>query len=329
MQNSVFPVPDRLDTIIIGGPTASGKTALAINLAENIVQYWNKSCEIINADSVQMYHDLKTLTAYPSEEDLAQVPHHLFGILDPYESSSVASWLDLAHTTLNRLHCAGKIAIVCGGTGLYLRALTNGIAKIPKIPEHVRFEVRKYFDEVGRDIFFRKLAELDVDSAKKLHKNDTQRILRAYEVVTYTGKPLVEWWNDNCNNECISKERIASILLLPSKESLCQKAALRTKKMLSSGAIEEVRNFNEKYPEYGGPLIETIGYHEISEFLQHSSNQNIESLEEKICIKTNQYIKRQSTWFRNQLKDAKFISEFGDNPLVLQKVLDFLHNHDK
>lgn len=295
-------------TIIVGGPTACGKTSFAINLAKRIEVKYGLQAEIINADSVQMYDELKILTAYPSDAELAAVPHRLYGILNPDETSSIASWLDAATTEIDRIHNEGKTAIVCGGTGFYIRALLNGIANIPNIPEKVRTETKNLFDEIGRECFFEKLRRLDAESAAKLHKNDTQRILRAYEVASFTGKTLSEWWK--LSKETANKA-IRTIILLPSRERARTRAAERIRAMFARGAVDEVREFVEKYPNYDGPLQEVIGYREILDFLQKKLQNEVETME-RIRVRTNQYIKRQSTWFRNQLKNAKFIEAFGD-----------------
>lgn len=309
------------NSIIIGGPTASGKTALAIKLAKTLEKKEGQLAEIINADSVQMYDELKILTAYPSNEELAQIKHNLFGVLAPNESSSVASWLERANKELARIHSAEKTAIICGGTGFYIKALLNGVANIPTIPEKVREEVKKYFDEVGRDAFFAELAELDAESAKNLHKNDTQRILRAYEVAFYTGKSLSDWWKDAKENR--KNNEMLIIVLLPEKAKIRERARIRIHSMIARGAIEEVQTFNEKYPNYIGPLQEVIGYREICDFTQHKSAKNKDELIEQIRVRTNQYIKRQSTWFRNKLKNAKFICDFGDNCTV-NEIIDLI-----
>lgn len=313
-------------TIIIGGPTASGKTALAIKLAKALDNESGQHAEIINADSVQMYNELKILTAYPSDEELKQVKHNLFGVLAPFESSSVASWLERAKTELTRIHSEGKTAIICGGTGFYIRALLNGVANIPAIPEKVREEVKRYFDKVGRDVFFEKLAELDAESVANLHKNDTQRILRAYEVAFYTGKTLSEWWK-NADESC-ENNTMPTIVLLPEKEKLRERAKIRIQSMLEKGAIEEVQAFNAKYPNYVGPLQEVIGYREICDFIQQKNVKTKNELVEKISIRTNQYIKRQSTWFRNQLKNAKFICDFGDN-CAINEIIEYIKQIEK
>ena len=306
-------------TLIIGGTTASGKTTLAINLVCKLKHTYNIDAEIINADSVQVYHDLKILTAYPTNEELDKAHHNLFGILSPYDSLSVTSWLELAKTEIKRLNNANKIAIVCGGTGFYIQALLNGIAKIPSIPKEFREQVQNYFNEIGRDMFFEELYKIDPISAQKLNKNDTQRILRAYEVASYTGKSLSEWWKQKNTN--YSENIIDTIVLLPEKEKVKERARIRLLKMINSGAIEEVQKFNEKYENYTGALREVIGYREICDFLRSNDTLKYEKMMENMRVRTNQYIKRQSTWFRNQLKNATFIQNFGNESSIVNKVL--------
>lgn len=309
--------------IVIGGSTASGKTAMAIHLAE-VLRAGKCRAEIINADSIQMYRDLRILTAYPSEQEFEKVPHNLFGVLGPHESSSVASWLKMAKNELKRLKYEEKIAIFCGGTGFYIKALLEGVTDVPDIPKEVREEVRNLFERIGRDAFFEKLSELDFEASHQLHKNDTQRILRAYEVVKFTGKPLNEWWRKRVFGSVeLVDSPIKTIILLPEKEAVRERAASRIVKMLDSGAIEEVKAFNAQNPGYEGPLNEVIGYREICDFLRIESLK-YEELIEKIRIRTNQYIKRQFTWFRNQLKNARLVSGFGDTSEVLEEVVYLL-----
>lgn len=307
-------------TIIIGGPTASGKTAFAIKLAQTIKNRTNLKSEIVNADSVQMYRDLKILTAHPSDKNLTQVKHNLFGILSPYESSDVTSWLIQAKAEIERIHSEDKIAIICGGTGFYIRALLNGIDDIPKIPEKVRKSIKKYFNEVGKEFFFAKLAELDPESAGRLHKNDTQRILRAYEVVFFTKKPLSKWWKAK---EKVCKNSIPTIVLLPERNKIRERARVRICNMFANGVVNEVAAFNAAYPHYDGPLRETIGYREICYFIEQGRQQKEQTIE-NICTRTNQYIKRQSTWFRNQIRDAKFIQNIEEEPS--EETINFLLN---
>lgn len=317
MKNDAFS--DHL--IIIGGPTASGKTRLAIDTALFLQKEFGLGTEIINADSIQIYRDLKILTAYPFINELKQVKHNLFGILEANELFNVALWLEKANVHINRIQKEGKVAILCGGTGFYIKAITEGISDIPKIPDDFRKSVFAKFNEMGRDAFFEELSIMDLSSYKTLNKNDTQRILRAYEIAAFTGKSLSEWWKvprkTNYNT--------LSFILLPDKDKIRISSEIRISEMIRKGAIEEVREFNKRYPNYKGPLRNVIGYKEISE------NISMDELIPSISIRTRQYIKRQSTWFRNQMKDkdTKFLYGFGNDEKILSEVCYSLINYPK
>ncbi len=300
MKNSV---------IIIGGPTASGKTQLAIDTSLFLQKEFGLEAEIINADSIQIYRDLKILTAYPSKKELNQVKHNLFGILEANEPFNVALWLEKANNHINRIQKEEKVAIICGGTGFYIKAITDGISDIPKIPGDFRKNILMKFNAVGRDVFFEELSVLDPFSYKTLNKNDTQRILRAYEISAFTGKSLSEWWKVPRK----TNYKTHSFILLPDKDKIHTRADIRISKMIQKGAIEEVREFNKRYSNYKGPLRNVIGYKEISE------NNSMDELISSISIRTRQYIKRQSTWFRNQMKDTKLLYGFGDDEKILSE----------
>jgi tRNA dimethylallyltransferase len=292
--------------VVIAGPTASGKSDLAVKCVRHLREAYGVESEIINADSVQLYNELKILTAYPSDEQLKSAPHRLYGILSPYENSSVAAWLDLAEKEIDRLRDENKTAIICGGTGFYISALLNGISNIPKVPQDFRNEVAQKFQQIGRDEFFNLLAALDPEICETLSKNDTQRILRAYEVAAYSGKPLSNWRKE----EGKPGRQASSIVLLPPREKLNERCSARIEKMAKAGVVDEIKDFVKKYPNYDGPLRSVLGYREIVSFLNNEI-----SLAESLrltLIKTRQYAKRQSTWFRNQMKTSVIVREFGD-----------------
>ncbi|MCR5224479.1 MAG: tRNA (adenosine(37)-N6)-dimethylallyltransferase MiaA [Alphaproteobacteria bacterium] len=281
--------------VLIGGATASGKTAFAVRYAEKLKTLYGVGSAIINADSIQLYDELKIITAFPSAEDMAKIPHRLFGILKPHEKPSVAFWLEQARKEIIRLQAKGKVAIVCGGTGFYLNAIKNGIADIPDIPPSFRQSVFEKFQCIGRDAFFEELSHLDKEITQTLHKNNTQRILRAYEVAAYTGKPLTEWWK----NASSAGYDVKQILLLPPKEELHRRCYTRIQKMMNNGAVEEVRDFVSRYPNYNGGLRKAIGYYEISDFLNGKLSKD--ECVEQMFIHTKQYAKRQMTWFKHQM----------------------------
>jgi tRNA dimethylallyltransferase len=294
-----------LPVFIIAGPTASGKTSFAIELAEKFKEKGSR-CEIINADSIQLYNELKILTAFPSSDEMSRVPHHLFGMLKPFETYSVGKWKQLAEAKIDELHSQGKIPILCGGTGFYLNSIINGIAKIPDVPESYRKEVFEKFQRVGRSKFMEDLLKLDPEN--QLNPNNTQRILRAYEVASFTGKPLFYWWRQGNKSKY---KNIKKIVLLPPKEKLRENILKRAIQMVNNCAIEEVQEFLSRYPNYTGPLDRVIGFVEIQDFLNQKISK--EDLIECMFIRTRQYAKRQSTWFRHQMADATFAgTEFED-----------------
>lgn len=299
-----------LPVFVIAGPTASGKTGFSIRLSEKFDER-GICCEIINADSIQLYNELKILTAFPSSDEMSRVPHYLFGILEPFETYSAGKWRQVAEAKIDELHAQGKIPILCGGTGFYLNAIIRGISDIPNVPEYHRKEVFEKFQNIGREKFFEELLKLDPNN--KLNPNNTQRILRAYEVATFTGKPLSYWWNQgNQNKKNNSKyENVKTLVLLPPRDKLKENILARTIQMLNHGAIEEVREFLSRYPNYQGPLDRVIGFTEIRDFLEKKISK--EQLIESMFIKTRQYAKRQSTWFRNQMPDAKFVEAISSD----------------
>jgi len=308
-----------LPIFIIAGPTASGKTGFAIELAEKFKKK-GVSCEIVNADSIQLYNELKILTAFPSSDEMNRVPHHLFGILEPFETFSVGKWKQVAEAKIDELHKQGKIPILCGGTGLYLNSIVQGIAKIPDVPESYRKEVWEKFQEIGREKFMEELLKLD--PGNELNPNNTQRILRAYEVASFTGKPLSYWWSQGNNSKY---DNIKTLVLLPPKERLRENILKRAVQMVNNGAIEEVRGLLSRYPNYKGPLDRVIGFTEIQDFLKRKIS--LEELIDRMVIRTRQYAKRQSTWFRNQMPQAKYAEAVISD--VIDEFIDFYFSIDK
>lgn len=317
---------NKYNLLIVAGPTSSGKTSFAIELSNTLNKKFHLKSEIVNADSVQIFNELKIISAHPSEEELKQAKHNLFGIFHPNDICNVSVWCKMAKQEIERLHSENKIAIICGGTGLYIRYLLTGISDIPIIPAFVRKNIAEKFEKIGRDNFFYELSQLDEFSAKKLHKNDTQRILRAYEVVFYTGKPLYKWWNEQKNYSMYNV--LAFFVLMPSKAEIYERSYSRILKMMEHGAIEEVKDFNKRYPNYNGDLKKTIGYKEISKMLlcQDSSEDPYEICLNQMHINTKHYIKRQSTWLRNQFAEAKFLKGFGEDKKIIETANKYLEN---
>lgn len=296
-----------LPVFVVAGPTASGKTGFSIKLAETL-RSKGIFCEVVNADSIQLYNELKILTAFPSSDEMSRVTHHLFGINAPFETCSVGKWKQLAEFKIDELHRQEKFPILCGGTGFYLNSVIHGIAKIPDIPESYRQEVFGKFQKIGRTKFMEELLKLD--PGNKLNENNTQRILRAYEVASFTGKPLSHWWNQGSSSKY---SNIKTLVLLPPKEKLRENIQKRAVQMIDNGAIEEVQEFCSRYPNYEGPLDRVIGFAEVQKYINYEISK--ENLIEQMFIKTRQYAKRQSTWFRHQMQDAMFV-ETGSEQVI-------------
>ncbi|MGY2735969.1 tRNA (adenosine(37)-N6)-dimethylallyltransferase MiaA [Sphingomonas sp. UYP23] len=273
---------------LIAGPTASGKSALGIAVAER------HDGIVINADSAQVYRDLRVLTARPTEADEARVPHRLFGHIDGAESYSAARWTDEARAEIGRAHSLGKLPVLVGGTGLYVRTLLDGIAPVPEIDPAVRAEVRALPVAEAHAA----LAMLDPTAAARLAPADTTRVARALEVVRSTGKSLASWQAERSGG---IGERItlAAIVLLPDRDWLMARCDSRAAAMLAGGAREEVRALlarSEIAPE--ASIRRAIGVREVAATLMGETSQ--EQAIAAVALATRQYAKRQYTWFRNQ-----------------------------
>ena len=313
--------------ILIGGPTASGKSTLALELAQ-------KNCgTIINADAMQIYAGLPLLTAQPAPAERHEIPHELYGTLDPAEASSAGKWLALATDAITRSFAEGRTPILVGGTGLYFRALLGGLADIPPIPDAVRAETVRLYDHSGEEKFREALAKLDPDSAKRLARNDRQRLIRAYEVVVHTGKTLGEWhslshnvipakagiqWSASARQRLMRAMDMAQLdsrfrgndvmgaldiaiephLLLPPREALYAACDQRFLKMIERGAVEEVKAILKRGLDPALPAMKTIGVREIEAYLK--GDWTLDEAIAKSQQATRNYAKRQMTWFRNQ-----------------------------
>ena len=282
--------------IIITGITGSGKSALAVNIAKS---FNGKAC-VVNADASQLYSELKILTAYPTQQDVDAVSHKLFGILSPNEKISVSDWKILAEKTIAETPVDYQ-TIICGGTGFYIDALIHGIADIPSVPQEFRKQEQQRFDTIGREKFFNEL--LAIDPQTKLHPNDTQRILRAYEVALYTGKPLSQWWTNKQDNE----NQYNMTIIIPDRSTVAERCHVRLQKMIDNGLKEELIDFTKKYPNYTGSLCSAVGYKEGIDWINGEISQD--EFLRLTHIRTMQYAKRQSTWFRNKFTHANFIKE--------------------
>jgi len=279
--------------ILISGPTASGKSKFAIQLAKKI------NGEVINADSMQIYKELKILTARPKLKDIKIVKHHLYGFKSVKDNYSTGNWLRDAKSKIKNIKKKNKIPILVGGTGLYFKALTEGIVKIPEIPFNIRNRVRKKQSKIGQIKFYSELIKLDPLCKSKIDKNDTQRSMRAYEVKIFTNKSLFDWYSETYSD--FTHDSFIKLYVDYPREKLLEKISLRANEMLRDGAINEVKKFYKLRIRKDLSSQKVIGLNEIKEFLDKRLDLNV--LKEKISIKTRQYAKRQSTWARGQMSD--------------------------
>ena len=292
--------------ILIYGPTASGKSKFAIKLAKKI------SGQIINADSMQVYRELKVLTARPFKKDYQNIKHHLYGFQNAKKNFSTGDWLKLVNQKI--LHCKKikKTPILVGGTGLYFKALTDGLVNIPKIPINFRNKIRNLHKSIGQKNFFLELLKIDPLIKDRLNSLDAQRSIRAYEIKSYTKKSMLSWFK-NTKSEYDHSDFFKICIDFPRKD-LIERINRRSENMIKLGAILEVKKFIKLKVPKNKSLSKAIGISEIRQFIQKKIQ--TEQLIEKISIKTRQYAKRQSTWARGNMKDwNKF------NPAGLDKLL--------
>ncbi|MDC0621464.1 tRNA (adenosine(37)-N6)-dimethylallyltransferase MiaA [Candidatus Pelagibacter sp.] len=277
--------------ILISGPTASGKSNFSIKLAKKI------NGEIINADSMQVYKELKILSARPNLKDYQSIKHHLYGFHSVKNNFSTGDWLKNAIKKIKEVRRRKKIPIFVGGTGLYFKALTDGLVSIPNIPIKYRNNIRDLQKKLGQKKFYQKLIKLDPNSKEKINSTDTQRSIRAYEVKQYTKKSLNDWFENT--KSYFKKEDFYKIYIDYPREELIQRIGKRTEQMIKIGAISEVKRFIKLKVRKDKSVNKAIGIHEIKEYLKKRNDMS--EVIEKISIKTRQYAKRQSTWARGNM----------------------------
>ena len=277
--------------ILIAGPTACGKSNFALNLSKKI------KGEIVNADSMQVYKQLKILTARPKKKDLKKIKHHLYGFCDVRKNYSTGEWLKLLLKKIKDIRKRKKVPIIVGGTGLYFKALTDGLVKIPKIPTQVRNKIRLMQTKLGQKKFYNKLLKLDPLIKNTIEKNDVQRSIRAYEIKSYTKISILKWFKKT--KKYISSDEFIKIYIDYPRESLIKRINLRVDDMFAEGAVEEVRRFNKLKVKKENSSNKVIGIKEISNFLNKQCS--LDQTKELIAIKTRQYAKRQATWARGQM----------------------------
>jgi len=296
--------------ILLAGPTASGKSKLAIKLA----QYFNG--EIINADSMQIYKEISILTSKPNLQDTKIIKHHLYGFNSVKKKFSTGRWLEMVIKKIEEQWKSGRIPIVVGGTGLYFKALTDGLVKIPDIPNSVRTQTRKLHKKIGKKKFFIQLIKIDPLAKRFVLPSDTQRSMRAYEVKKFTNKSLFEFTKEtksNFNNSVFKK-----LFINISRELLHKKIEQRVEKMFSDGVVDEVKKFYKMKINKELSSNKIIGIKEIKDYLRDKIT--LIKAKELIMQKTRQYAKRQFTWARGHMKSWEMIYSSNINDLFKKTI---------
>ena len=303
---------DRKSTIVLlYGPTASGKSKLATELSKIL------NGEIVNADSMQVYKELRILTSRPSSSDVKKVKHHLYGFISVKKNFSTGAWLNIATKKIKSILKKKKVPILVGGTGLYFKALVNGLVKIPDIPVFLRKKIRKYHKKIGQQKFYKKLLKLDPKVKNFILKSDSQRSIRAYEVKKFTKKSLYDWIKNT--KSTFDPNIFKKFFIYPSKDFLSCQINLRINKMFRQGAKQEVRKFLKMKIHPDLSVNKVIGIREIKDYLVKKLT--LIEVKNLIQIRTRQYAKRQFTWARGKMSSWTII-----NPKNYKDILDTLAN---
>ena len=279
--------------ILIAGPTASGKSNFAIKLAKKV------DGEVINTDSMQIYKEIKILNARPNLIKIKNITHHLYGFHSVKKNFSTGDWLKKTIKLIKQIHKKNKTPILVGGTGLYFRAIINGLVKIPAIPKKYRNQIRNNHRKIGQKKFYNNLIKLDPLVKLKINANDVHRSLRAYEVKKYTKISLFKWFEKT--KKYFDENDFVKIYIDCPRDDLIKRINNRVNNMISLGAVNEVKKFRNLKIRKDKTSNKVIGISEICKFLD--GDQNIDVTKEQISIKTRQYAKRQRTWARNQMID--------------------------
>jgi tRNA dimethylallyltransferase len=282
------------NAILIAGPTASGKSAAALALAERLGGI------VINADSMQVYRELSILTARPKIGDEARAPHRLYGTVPAGEAYSVGRWLEAAARAIEAAKLEGRLPILVGGTGLYFKALLEGLAPVPDIPPEIRADWRERAKALGAEGLYRELAACDPAMASRLKPSDPQRLVRALEVIDATGISLGEWQGGNAS-PVLPAETVAKLVIAPEREALYAAIDARFDAMIAAGALEEVRALAALGLDPGLPAMRAHGVRELAAYLGGACS--LEEAVVKAKTETRRYAKRQTTWLRRFMQD--------------------------
>ena len=300
--------------LIVCGPTASGKSALALDIARAF------DGVVINADSMQVYRELRILTARPNDEDLRRAPHRLYGIASVTEVFSAGRWRELAVAEIRAAHGAGKLPIICGGTGFYIRALTEGLSEIPDIPADIRSATRQRIKTIGNEAAYRELAKRDPKTAMQLNPGDTQRVMRALEVLEATGRSLANWQAE-AKTAPDSDWRFHTLLIEPDRSELNRVIEDRFQQMIGQGALREVAGLDGIDGDL--PALKAVG---VADLRLHLADQM--SLDEAVTraqTATRRFAKRQTTWFKNQIiADKSIKTQYSES--LTGELFSFIRN---
>ncbi len=302
--------------LVVAGPTASGKSDVALHIAEEF------NGAVVNADSMQVYRDLRILTARPGFPATARVPHLLYGAVPGAEPCSVGRWLEMAVAAIGEVRAMGRVPVVVGGTGLYLKALLEGLSPIPEIPQASRTEARALFQELGPEAFHRRLAELDGEAAERLATGDTQRLIRAYEVVRATGRTLSDWQREGGTRPPVPGP-VASIVLVPPRAALYASIDARFHRMVEDGALDEVRALLAAGLDPKLPVMKAVGVREFADFL--AGRTAMDAAVDAAKKASRNYAKRQFTWLRHQIAGS-FVTSAQYSEREKQKIFSFIRH---
>ncbi|MDB9937049.1 tRNA (adenosine(37)-N6)-dimethylallyltransferase MiaA [Candidatus Pelagibacter sp.] len=292
--------------ILISGPTASGKSNFAIKIAKKI------NGEIINADSMQVYKQLKILTARPNKKEQKDIKHYMYGIIDLNKKFSTGQWLKIAIKKIKEIKKRKKIPILVGGTGLYFQSLIEGLVKIPKIPLKFRNKIRLIQAKEGQKKFYKKLLKIDPKIKNKFDPNDTQRTIRAFEIKSFTKISMYEWLKKTKSE--FKDDEFVKLYIDFERKDLIKRISLRSIKMIEEGAIKEVKKFTKLKIKKDLSVNRVIGIDELTQYLDKKIN--LDQAEELISIKTRQYAKRQATWARSRMTSWKKINPIKINDYI-------------
>jgi tRNA dimethylallyltransferase len=302
----------RVDAALIAGPTASGKSALALDLAVRT------GGVVVNADSMQVYADLRILTARPTPDEEARAPHRLYGVIDAAENFSVGRWLETVSAVLRDIRTEGRLPIVVGGTGLYFGALTGGLSDIPPVPDEVRARIRADAEGRAPADLHAELARRDPATAATLRPSDPQRLLRALEVLEATGRPLVSFHGAR-KPALLDPARCARLFLAPDREASRAAIDRRFAGMMERGALDEVRRLRARGLD---PALPAMRAHGVPGLVAHiDGRMTLEAAIAKGQADTRAYARRQATWFRRQMAGWTAASP-ADAPAALAALLD-------